>query len=117
MHRENPSLSPSQPLAGRIATLSPEKRALLELRLTQRRWRRAEVAPIPRRTTHENLPLSFAQERLWFLDQFEPNSALYNIASAVRLRGAFHVEAFRRALAALVARHGDSSRRGALGAS
>ena len=92
----SPSILPAS-LAKQLATLSPEKRALLELRLTQRGLRRAEVNSIPRRTIHDNLPLSFAQERLWFLDQFEPNSALYNISSAVRLSGVFHLEALRQA--------------------
>ena len=100
----SPSILPAS-LAKQLATLSPEKRALLELRLTQRGLRRAEVNSIPRRTIHDNLPLSFAQERLWFLDQFEPNSALYNISSAVRLSGVFHLEALRQALLALVMRH------------
>ncbi|HNP27631.1 MAG TPA: amino acid adenylation domain-containing protein [Nitrospirales bacterium] len=51
------------------------------------------------------LPLSFAQQRLWFLDQWEPNSALYNVSSVFRLRGLFQVNALRNALRALVERH------------
>jgi hypothetical protein len=51
------------------------------------------------------LPLSFAQQRLWFLDQWEPNSALYNVASVFRLRGLLHVEALRNALMVLAKRH------------
>ena len=49
--------------------------------------------------------MSFAQLRLWFLDQFEPYSALYNIARAWRLRGGLDIEALRQAVATLVARH------------
>jgi amino acid adenylation domain-containing protein len=50
-------------------------------------------------------PLSFAQERLWFLDQYEPDSPLYNVALALRMRGSLDVEALQLALNAIVARH------------
>ena len=51
------------------------------------------------------LPLSFAQERMWFLDQLVPDAAVYNIPVAVRLRGRMDVAAMGRAVAGLVARH------------
>jgi amino acid adenylation domain-containing protein len=51
------------------------------------------------------MPASFAQQRLWFLDQFEGSDALYNVPVATRLRGPLDVEALERALDALVARH------------
>jgi amino acid adenylation domain-containing protein len=50
-------------------------------------------------------PLSFAQQRLWFLAQLEPDSSFYNIAAPVRMAGGVDVEALRRSLDALVARH------------
>ncbi|HEV2782817.1 MAG TPA: non-ribosomal peptide synthase/polyketide synthase [Actinophytocola sp.] len=51
------------------------------------------------------LPLSFAQQRLWFLNEFEPDSAEYVSPSALRLRGALDLDALNAALTALVARH------------
>jgi amino acid adenylation domain-containing protein len=51
------------------------------------------------------LPLSFAQERLWFIDRLEPGSALYNISVAWRLAGVLDVDALERALGEIVRRH------------
>ncbi|PYV39080.1 MAG: non-ribosomal peptide synthetase, partial [Acidobacteria bacterium] len=52
-----------------------------------------------------DLPLSFAQQRLWFLDQLKPNSAIYNLSDALRLSGPLNIEALQEALTAMVARH------------
>ncbi|MEA2694752.1 MAG: hypothetical protein QOJ16_4139, partial [Acidobacteriota bacterium] len=60
------------------------------------------LVPVPRDGA---LPLSFAQERLWFLDQLEPESPFYNIAGAVRLDGRLAVPVLASSLAAVVARH------------
>jgi amino acid adenylation domain-containing protein len=52
-----------------------------------------------------NLPLSFAQQRLWFLDQYEPNSSVYNIPSALRLRGCLNIGALEQSLNEIIRRH------------
>ncbi|HEX8338672.1 MAG TPA: amino acid adenylation domain-containing protein, partial [Pyrinomonadaceae bacterium] len=51
------------------------------------------------------LPLSFAQQRLWFLDQLEPDSPLYNLSGAIRLRGELNTPALEHALNEVVRRH------------
>ncbi|WP_408890509.1 non-ribosomal peptide synthase/polyketide synthase [Myxococcus faecalis] len=51
------------------------------------------------------LPLSFAQQRLWFLDKLEPGSVTYNVPSALRLEGALDVEALERAFSEVICRH------------
>ncbi|MFL6234694.1 MAG: amino acid adenylation domain-containing protein, partial [Thermoanaerobaculia bacterium] len=60
------------------------------------------IVPVPR---EGDLPLSFAQERLWFLDQLQPGSPVYNLPAAVRLRGRLDLGALRRSLQTVVDRH------------
>jgi amino acid adenylation domain-containing protein len=60
---------------------------------------------IPHRAIAAACRLSFAQERLWFLDQYEPGSPLYNIPDALRLKGNLDTGALRSALNKVVARH------------
>ena len=92
-------------LTARLANLSPAKRALLELRLTQSRGEPLVSPSIPRRATGDTAPLSFAQQRIWFLNQLEPESAAYNESSAFRLSGLLDLEVLKRALNQIVLRH------------
>jgi len=64
----------------------------------------AAVPALPA-AAEDDAPLSFAQERLWFLDRLQPGSAAYNLAGALRLRGALDAAALRRSLAATTRRH------------
>ena len=69
------------------------------------RQTRETVSQIARAVRAEQLPLSFAQERLWFIDQLEPESAAYNIPQAVRLTGSLQVFALEQSVNELVRRH------------
>jgi amino acid adenylation domain-containing protein len=60
------------------------------------------IAPAPR---DAELPLSFGQERLWFLDQLEPDNASYNVPAAVRLAGRLRVPALAQAISEVLRRH------------
>ena len=89
----------------RLRGLSPAKRALLEQRLKQSGAPVRPAQSIPRREGRDSAPLSFAQQRMWFLSQLEPESSSYNEANAIRLLGPLNVEALQTALNQLVARH------------
>ena len=88
-----------------IAKLPPEKRAVLEMMLQEQGVDLSQMPILPRSGDEESFPLSFAQQRLWFLDQLEPGSPLYNICSPVRITGELNVEALRRAFELIVNKH------------
>jgi amino acid adenylation domain-containing protein/FkbH-like protein len=79
-------------LAERVVTLQHKQQGLQTLPLQ----------PVPR---HQSLPLSFAQQRLWFLDQMEPNNPLYNLPYIVRLQGTLRVPTVEKSLHEIVRRH------------
>ena len=64
-----------------------------------------DVPPITPVSRDQDLPLSFAQQRLWVLDQMEPNNPLYNIPRRTRMRGTLNLEAFSQALNGILQRH------------
>lgn len=72
--------------------------------MTRRNTQQTEVPPLAPTRRSVLLPLSFAQQRLWFLDQLEPGSP-YHIPAAVRLRGSLHVAALEQSINEVVQRH------------
>ncbi|HEX6751684.1 MAG TPA: amino acid adenylation domain-containing protein, partial [Longimicrobium sp.] len=81
--------------------LSAAKRALIEARLRGR----VRSSGIVARAHRDGAPLSFAQERLWFIDRLEPGSAVYNVPVARRLGGVLDAAVLERALGEIVRRH------------
>ncbi|MEU6238057.1 amino acid adenylation domain-containing protein, partial [Kitasatospora sp. NPDC047058] len=88
------------------AALSSDKRRLLAQLLRQQGLARTDAAGlIAPRPEGARLPLSFAQQRLWFVEQFAGPSPLYSIACTVRLTGRLDATALERALGRVVERH------------
>ncbi|NIR48175.1 amino acid adenylation domain-containing protein [candidate division KSB1 bacterium] len=77
-----------------ISELSPEQK-------------RARLAQLLQNKANEmnSFPLSFAQQRLWFLDQLEPNNPTYNIPAAFRLKGRLNVPVLEKSLTEIQRRH------------
>jgi amino acid adenylation domain-containing protein len=89
-----------------IEKLSPRKLALYELLLKKKQ---SESVSRTRITTHtresDSSPLSFAQQRLWLMDQLEPGNAMYNSPVALRLTGWLDITALERTLSEIIRRH------------
>lgn len=84
--------------------LSREKLELLQSRLLGGADS-ARTATITRRAYSSPIPLSFAQERLWFLERYAPGSPVYHVPLLLRLTGPLDVDSLQRALDEVVARH------------
>ncbi|WP_226949864.1 non-ribosomal peptide synthetase [Rhodococcus rhodochrous] len=65
----------------------------------------AAAVPLTARTRPEHVPLSLAQQRMWFLNRFEPDSAVNNLPLVIRLRGSLDLDALRGAVGDVVLRH------------
>ncbi len=87
------------------AELAANKPQLVQFLRAARSTESRTPPPLKRAARGGELPLSFAQQRLWFLDQLEPNSPLYNIPHAVQLNGALDPAALERSVSHLVRRH------------
>ncbi|MDZ8136599.1 MAG: amino acid adenylation domain-containing protein [Nostoc sp. DedQUE04] len=83
------------------SNLSPAKKALLE------KWKggKFQSDTIPQRQVSNNIPLSFSQQRLWFIDQLYHGSSFYNISSAFHLKGLLNITALKQSLNEILKRH------------
>ena len=92
-------------LQARLSKLSPEKRALLEQQLLRRGAAAKAPDTIPRRASDGPCPLSFPQQRLWFLEQLAPGEPTYNAVLAMRAHGPLDLARLERGLRTVIARH------------
>ncbi len=92
-------------IAKQITELSAEKRQLLDQYLKSAGLNLTNAIIIPQRRDTNRFPLSYAQERLWFLDQLEPNRPIYNMPDTHYFKGALNLEALERSLSEIVRRH------------
>jgi len=81
------------------------KGLVAEIEKRQRSGEQLEEPPLVAVEKRENYPLSFAQRRLWFLDQLEPGNTAYNLSFGVRLKGKLNADALERSLGEIVRRH------------
>lgn len=95
----------NQDILRRRSELSADKLLLLEKRLKGKHKPASEPQVIPRRNNEGPTPLSFAQQRLWFIDQMETGNPFYNVPVAVRLKGTLNVSALRKTFSEIIRRH------------
>ncbi len=86
------------------ALLGAHKADLLEL-LTTRKVANSQSISIPAQRGNGPRPLSFAQERLWFLNQLEVGGATYNLPAALRLKGSLNVAGLQWSVNQIIERH------------
>ncbi|MBD2493308.1 non-ribosomal peptide synthetase [Nostoc sp. FACHB-280] len=88
-------------LLKRLESLSPEKRELVLQKLKQQ-----QKSPVLTSVSREqNLPLSFAQQRLWFIDQLEDKNCVYNVPFFWQIEGLLDINALEKAILEIVQRH------------
>ncbi|BAZ70866.1 amino acid adenylation domain protein (plasmid) [Fischerella sp. NIES-4106] len=83
------------------SNLSSAKKALLQ------KWKggKSKSQIIPKRSDSNTVPLSFSQQRLWFIDQYYHRSPFYNIPCALHLKGAINIKALKKSLSEILKRH------------
>src|SRR6202158_115428 len=85
--------------------LTGDEQELFNRRLEEQGVRRSAKRAIPPRCLRDGAPLSFAQQRLWFIDQLEPGRATYNVPYAVRVEGPLQEALLERSLREIGRRH------------
>jgi amino acid adenylation domain-containing protein len=102
---DNTLKSEAETLERRIGELSPQRRAVLERLLREHRGSAKSLGPIVPRAGAGPAPLSYAQQRLWFLDQLMPGTNLFNLSSAHRINGQVDPAVLESSLNEIVRRH------------
>jgi amino acid adenylation domain-containing protein len=98
-------------LLAQLDKLPPAKREALLKKLKEKKLKGQQnatskpVIPVLDRATHSHFPLSFAQQRLWFLDKLDSSTAFYNLAAAIEMDGKLDAPALQKALNYVLSRH------------
>jgi amino acid adenylation domain-containing protein/thioester reductase-like protein len=88
-----------------LSTISPNKLALLSKQIESKSTKTPTKQVIARRNQSDEVPLSFAQQRLWFLAQLEPENPFYNQPTALKLHGELNIAVLKQSLTELIRRH------------
>jgi hypothetical protein len=105
LHINAPTGAIDEKTRSELSRRKPDLLNFLEKDEQDRRSAEADPIPITPSETSELAPLTFAQQRLWLIDNFHPGNIAYNIPEAFRIEGAFDIEVLGRAVNALVERH------------
>ncbi|MDM9379431.1 amino acid adenylation domain-containing protein [Chlorogloeopsis sp. ULAP01] len=88
-----------------LGDISPEQYELLQLLLKKRGISKPEQRTIPKRIEQSHCQLSFAQQRLWFLNQLNPDSSVYNMPAAIGVQGSLNIAALTQTFNEIARRH------------
>ncbi|MEH2348458.1 MAG: amino acid adenylation domain-containing protein [Nostoc sp.] len=89
----------------RLKTLSPEKRELVLQKLKKQEQSSQNDNRLISVSRQQPLPLSFAQQRLWFIDQLEGENCVYNVPFFLQISGCLEIAALKEAITAIIQRH------------
>ncbi len=92
-------------ITAEIKTLLVENKPALLDWIKQKNAEASQLAPIPRRQTNDKPVLSFAQQRLWFIDQLDQGNVAYNIPAATKITGELNLTVLQRVFDEIVRRH------------
>ncbi|MGD2089948.1 MAG: amino acid adenylation domain-containing protein [Candidatus Aminicenantes bacterium] len=99
-------ISEKDELANRIVNLSPGKlKALLQHIRDKKERTVSPLAIRPQKRDSDSFPLSFAQQRIWFLDRLEPGNPSYNLSAGFLLKGTLNAAHLEQSLTEILQRH------------
>ena len=104
MTKDTPS-SENKDSANKTPAVTSEKRRLLAQQLGKRILDQQNKLNIPQKHSRASAPLSFSQQRLWFIDQLNPGHAIYNIARKLHFHGLLDIQILQRSLNEIIHRH------------
>ncbi|MCT7950209.1 amino acid adenylation domain-containing protein [Ancylothrix sp. C2] len=88
-----------------ITALSATKRALFEALIKDKGLTISKIPKLSRENPNKYYPLSFAQQRLWFLEQIEPGNSVYNETISLRIKGELNITALEYSINEIISRH------------